>query len=108
MELTGKNASSAMKLAKKIDGEEMGRTLTLHMKLALIAKYFNSAWRPSMDKTKYFLARTPYSYDIPNSTKLDNGYYVGIHERVMYPGIAYFQNQEDVRKAYEMLKDELR
>lgn len=108
MRLTGENASSAMKLFKKIGGEEMGRTLTLHMKLALIAKYFNGTWRPEMDKTKYFLGRTPYSYDIPNSTKLNNGYYIGIHERVVYPGIVYFQNQVDVREAYEMLKDELR
>lgn len=103
MKLGGKDASSTMKLSK-----EIGMTLTLHMKLALIAKYFNGTWRPEMDKTKYFLARTPYSYDVPNSIKLDNGYYIGIHERVMYPGIVYFQKQEDVKKAYEMLKDELK
>ena len=111
MEQTGEDAASIMKLSKETGvetGVEIGSELTLHMKLALIAKYFNGTWKPNMNKTKYFLARTPYSYDIPNSTKLDNGYYVGIHERVMYPGIAYFQNQEDVRKAYEMLKDELR
>lgn len=103
MKLGGKDASSTMKLSK-----EIGSKLTSNMKLMLIAKYFNGAWRPEMDKTKYFLGRTPYSYDIPNSTKLDNGYYIGIHERVAYPGIVYFQKQEDVRKAYEMLKDELR
>lgn len=103
MKLGGKDASSTMKLSK-----EIGMTLALHMKLAFIAKYFNGTWRPEMDKIKYFLARTPYSYDVPNSIKLDNGYYTGIHERVMYPGIVYFQKQEDVKKAYEMLKDELR
>lgn len=107
MEQTGEDAASIMKLSKETGvetGVEIGSELTLHMKLALIAKYFNGTWKPNMNKTKYFLARTSYSYDIPNSTKLDNGYYVGIHERVMYPGIVYFQNQEDVRKAYEMLK----
>ena len=107
MKLGGKDASSTVKLSKEI-GVEIGSEITLHMKLALIAKYFNGTWRPEMDKTKYFLARTPYSYDVPNSIKLDNGYYIGIHERVMYPGIVYFQKQEDVKKAYEMLKDELR
>lgn len=107
MKLSGKDVSSSMKLSKEI-GVEISRELILHMKLALIAKYFNGAWKPEMDKIKYFLGRTPYYYDIPNSAKLDNDYYVGIHERVMYPGIVYFQNQEDVRKAYEMLKDELR
>ena len=99
MKLGGKDASSTMKLSK-----EIGNALALHMKLAFTAKYFNGTWRPEMDKTKYFLARTPYSYDVPNSTKLDNGYYIGTHERVMYPGIVYFQKQEDVKKAYEMLK----
>lgn len=57
-----------------------------------------------MDKTKYFLARTHHSYDLPNSVKLDNNYCIGTHERVMYPGIVYFQKQEDVKKAYEILK----
>lgn len=108
MKLGGKDASSTMKLSKEI-GIEIGMTLTLHMKLALIAKYFNdTTWKPDMNKTKYFLARTHHSYDLPNSIRLDNDYCVGTHERVMYPGIVYFQKQEDVREAYEMLKDELR
>ena len=88
--------------------KEIHKELTLHMKLAFIAKYFNGTWKPEMDKTKYFLGRTPYSYDVPNSAKLDNGYYIGIHARVKCPGIVYFQKEENVRKAYEMLKDELR
>ena len=82
--------------------------LAIHIKLMFIAKYFNGTWKPEMDKTKYFLGRTPYSYDLPNSAKLNNGYYIGIHARVKCPGIVYFQKQEDVRKAYEMLKDELK
>lgn len=105
MKLTGEGASSTMKLSEK-DAEEIGRTLTLHMKLEFIAKYFNGAWKPDMSRTKYFLARTHHSYDLPNSIRLDNDYCVGTHERVMYPGIVYFQKQEDVRKAYEMLKGE--
>lgn len=107
MKLAGKDAASTMILSQRI-GIEIGSKLTLHMKLALIAKYFNGTWRPEMDKTKYFLGRTAYLYDVPNRAKLDNGYYIGSHERVMYPGIVYFQKQEDVKKAYEMLKDELR
>lgn len=107
MKLGGKDASSTMKLSQEI-GIEIGSKLTSNMKLMLIAKYFNGAWRPGMDKTKYFLAKTHHSYDLPNSIKLDNDYCVGTHERVMYPGIVYFQKQEDVKKAYEMLKDELK
>ena len=93
---------------KEVSSVEIGNELTTHIKLMFIAKYFNSTWKPEMDKTKYFLGRSPYSYDIPNSAKLDNGYYIGIHARVKCPGIVYFQKEEDVRKAYEMLKDELR
>lgn len=107
MKLAGKDAPSTMRLSKEI-GIEIGSAITLHMKLALIAKYFNGTWRPDMKQTKYFLARTHHSYDLPNSIKLDNDYCIGTHERVMYPGIVYFQKQEDVKKAYEMLKDELR
>ena len=92
---------------KEVSGAEIGNELATHIKLMFIAKYFNGTWKPELDKTKYFLGRTPYSYDLPNSAKLNNGYYIGIHARVKCPGIVYFQKQEDVRKAYEMLKDEL-
>lgn len=107
MKLGGKDALSTVKLSNGI-GIEIGNELAIHMKLALISKYFNGTWKPEMDKTKYFLGRTPYSYDVPNSAKLNNGYYIGIHARVKCPGIVYFQKEEDVRKAYEMLKGELR
>ena len=93
---------------KEVSSVEIGNEFAIHIKLMFIAKYFNGTWKPEMDKTKYFLGRTPYSYDIPNSAKLDNGYYIGIHERVAYPGIVYFRKEENVRKAYEMLKDELK
>ena len=92
---------------KEVSSVEMGNELAIHIKLMFIAKYFNGTWKPD-DKTKYFLAKIPRSYVLPNSIKLDNGYYIGTHETVVYPGIVYFQKQEDVRKAYEMLKDELR
>lgn len=103
MKLDGKSAASTMKLSKEI-GIEIDSELILHMKLGFIARYFNGTWRPDMKQTKYFLARTHYSYDLPNSIQLDNNYCIGTHERVMYPGIVYFQKQEDVKKAYEMLK----
>ena len=103
MQLTYKDTLSTRILTRKISSE-----LTLHMKLRFIAKYFNGSWELNIDKAKYFLARIHPSYNLSNSIKLDSEYFIGTHERVMYPGIVYFQNQEDVRKAYEMLKDELR
>lgn len=93
---------------KEVSSVEIGNELAIHIKLMFIAKYFNGTWKPEINKTKYFLARTHYSYDIPYSIKLDTGFGIGAHEKVMYPGIVYFQKQEDVRKAYQMIKDELR
>ena len=93
---------------KEVSSVEIGNELPIHIKLMFIAKYFNGTWKPEINKTKYFLAKTHYSYDIPYSIKLDNSFCIGAHEKVMYPGIVYFQKQEDVRKAYEMLKGELR
>lgn len=103
LQMTREDVPSITEPAKEINKE-----LTLHMKLAFIAKHFNGTWKPEMSQTKYFLAKTHHSYDLPNSIKLDKDYCVGTHERVMYPGIVYFQKQENVRKAYEMLKDELK
>ena len=93
---------------KEVSSVEIGNELPIHIKLMFIAKYFNGTWKPEINKTKYFLAKTHYSYDIPYSIKLENNFCIGTHEKVMYPGIVYFQKQEDVRKAYTMLKDELR
>ena len=93
---------------KEVSSVEIGNELAIHIKLMFIAKYFNGTWKPEINKTKYFLAKVPSSYVLPSSIKLDNGYYIGTHETVVYPGIVYFQKEENVRKAYEMLKDELR
>lgn len=106
MKLAGEDAASTMKLSKEI-GIEVGSELTLHMKLALIARYFNGTWRPEANNAKYFLGRAYHSYDYPNSVKLDNDYCIGVHGTIVCPEVTYFQKQEDVRKAYEMLKDEL-
>ena len=93
---------------KEVSSVEIGNELAIHIKLMFIAKYFNGTWKPEINKTKYFLAKVPSSYVLPSSIKLDNGYYIGTHETVVYPGIVYFQKEENIRKAYEMLKDELR
>ena len=107
MKLAGEDTASTMKLSKEI-GVEIYSELALHMKLAFIARYFNGTWRPDMNKTKYFLKRDPFFYDLPNSIRLGNNYCIGTHIRVMCPGIVYFEKLEDLKKAYEMLKDELK
>lgn len=93
---------------KEVSSVEMGNELATHIKLMFIAKYFNGTWKPEINKTKYFLAKVHSPHVLPSSIKLDNGYYISAHATVVYPGIVYFQKEEYVRKAYEMLKDELR
>lgn len=92
---------------KEVSSIEIGNELAIHIKLMFIAKYFNGTWKPE-NKTKYFLTKGPCSYVFPNNIRLGNGYHIGTHETVVYPGIVYFQKPENVRKAYEMLKDELK
>lgn len=104
MQMECKQPAKAIKFTKN-----MVTNLTLQMHLTLLAKYFNGSWEPEMQGFKYFLARAyncvPLSYIKFN---LGNGFYVGAHERVIYPGVVYFKNENDVRKVYEMLKDELK
>lgn len=102
----GGEVSNAVQIKEM--SQEIGSELTLHMKLTFIAKYFNGTWKPEANNAKYFLGRAYHSYDYHNSIKLDNNYYIGVHGTIVCPEVTYFQKQEDVRKAYEMLKDELK
>lgn len=103
MRLSCKDSQDTMNLIKEIDSD-----LTLHMRLALIAKYFNGSLKPEIKGTKYFLAKShqcaPLSY---SKLDLGNGFYVGKHERVTYPGVVYFKDAESVKKAFKILKDKL-
>lgn len=103
MRLSCKDGQDTANLIK-----EIGNDLTLHMKLALIAKYFNGSWKPEVNNIKYFLAK---SYqDVPLchfESDLDNDFYVGTHKRVTYPGVVYFKDAESVKKAFKILKDKL-
>ena len=102
MKLTYKDNSRTMNFTKEINNG-----LSLYIKLWFVAKYFNGSWKPDIGNTKYFIGKMQSS-KIPFGTiRLDNNYYIGLHEKIMFPGIVYFKNYEDVREAYKILKREL-
>lgn len=103
MRLSCKDGQDTTNLIK-----EIGNDFTLYMRLALIAKYFNGSWKPEVNSIRYFLAKSYQCVPLCHfKSDLDNGFYVGTHEKVMYPGVMYFKDAESVKKAFEMLKDEL-
>ena len=88
--------------------KEINSDLALHMKLTLIAKYFNGSWKPKVNGIRYFLMKSCKCVPLSHfKSNLGNGFYVGAHERVIYPGVVYFKDIEGVKKAFEILKDEL-
>lgn len=79
--------------------------------LAVIAKYFNGSWKKTDSNVGYFLGQSNLKF--PNRRYLDGikGLRnIGIceHNIVMYPGIVYFKNPEDVIKAVNILGDKIK
>lgn len=79
--------------------------------LAVIAKYFNGDWRKTTDNTGYFLGKSTTGFTCGSTdikgTPIAN---LGIvkHETVMYPGIVYFKNKQDVLKAVKIMGDKIK
>lgn len=79
--------------------------------LAVIAKYFNGSWKKTDSNIGYFLGQSNLKF--PNRRYLDGikGLRnIGIceHNIVMYPGIVYFKNPEDVIKAVKIMSDKIK
>lgn len=71
--------------------EERNKYTQLH-KLSIIAKYFNEDWKKTASNTGYFIAG------------IDNGEVkINTHNSVVYPGLVYFKNKEDIAKAIKMI-----
>lgn len=79
--------------------------------LSIIAKYFNGDWKKTSSNTGYFLGQVSqgfaYSATLLKDSTLKN---VGIlkHDTVMYPGIIYFKNIEDLNKAVKIMGDRIK
>lgn len=77
---------------------------------ASLAKFFNGDWKMKAGRTGYFLGRQCYPFEgdpFLGGCNLPNFIKVSEHNTVMYPGLVYFKNKEDIFKAANLMKDSL-
>lgn len=82
------------------------KKITVHSKLAIVAKYFNGSWKKTTCNTGYFIGNYN-SGDGPVVETL-NGVGVYQHNTVQYAGVVYFKNQEDAIKAVKILGESIK
>lgn len=82
------------------------KKITVHSKLAIVAKYFNGSWKKTTCNIGYFIG----NYDSGNGPVVEtlNGVGVYQHNTVQYAGIVYFKNQEDAIKAVKILGESIK
>lgn len=66
------------------------KKITVHSKLAIVAKYFNGSWNKTTRNTGYFLGN--YSTSCGPVVDTCNGVGVYQHNMVQYAGVIYFKN----------------
>ena len=82
------------------------KKITVHSKLAIVAKYFNGSWKKTTSNTGYFLGN--YSTSCGPVVNTCNGVGVYQHNMVQYAGVIYFKNQEDAIKAVKILGESIK
>lgn len=82
------------------------KKITVHSKLAIVAKYFNGSWNKTTKNTGYFLGN--YSTSCGPVVDTCNGVGVYQHNMVQYAGVIYFKNQEDAIKAVKILGESVK
>lgn len=82
------------------------KKITVHSKLAIVAKYFNGSWNKTTRNTGYFLGN--YSTSCGPVVDTCNGVGVYQHNMVQYAGVIYFKNQEDAIKAIKILGESVK
>lgn len=82
------------------------KKITVHSKLAIVAKYFNGSWKKTTCNTGYFIG----NYNSGNGPVVEtlNGVGVYQHNTVQYAGVVYFKNQEDAIKAIKILGESVK
>ena len=82
------------------------KKITVHSKLAIVAKYFNGSWKKTTCNTGYFTG----NYNSGNGPVVEtlNGVGVYQHNTVQYAGVVYFKNQEDAIKAVKILGESVK
>lgn len=82
------------------------KKITVHSKLAIVAKYFNGSRKKTTCNTGYFIG----NYNSGNGPVVEtlNGVGVYQHNTVQYAGVIYFKNQEDAIKAVKILSESVK
>ena len=73
--------------------------------LSLIASFFNKR-KEIEDNTRYFIGKNN-KINCNFTNKLFDNIYIFKHINVYYPGIVYFNNKEDIRKAVSIIGEEV-
>ena len=79
--------------------------------LEMIAAYFNRDWKKTTSNTGYFLGRSNLGFsNNPKDITINGLNHIGIveHNTVMYPGIVYFKEEEDLIKAVKIMGDKIK
>lgn len=74
------------------------------MDLAMIAKYFNGAWKKIPNNTGYCLAQS----GTDSISDIIKGVKIVTHIAVMYPGIVYFREKEALIRAVKIMGDRIK
>lgn len=82
------------------------KKITVHSKLAIVAKYFNGSWKKTTCNTGYFLGN--YSTSCGPVVNNCNGVGVYQYNMVQYAGVIYFKNQGDAIKAIKILGESIK
>lgn len=85
---------------------EASKVVTM-LHLALVAKYFNGNWKKTPYNTGYFLGQTCRESS-KEAIKGMKGVKIITHTTVMYPGVVYFKNSEDIIKAIRIIGDDIK
>lgn len=80
------------------------------IRLTNIAKYFNGGWVKTTSTTGYFIGNVSNNilFSCSNSllTKINNKYIIHKHMEVVYPGIVYFKDPEDIVRASKIMGED--
>lgn len=84
------------------------KKITVHSKLAIVAKYYNGSWEMKAGKTGYFIGKSSMGGSaVVQQVNLTDGIAIYEHRTVQYAGIVYFKNAQDAKEAAKLLFDEL-
>jgi len=84
-----------------MNAEKFGPKLSSQLKLMIVARYFNKCWKMRKGVHGYFIGMCS-NINTPVFA-LGNSFGIFEHSTVVYPGVVYFKDLEDAKRAYKIL-----